>query len=429
MEKGRKNMLNYEFAYILSNPLILFSINKLLESFFDSNKQNKLLKNITLVSFFLITSILLFITRIPMIILCINSILIFILTLCYKSSIIKKIIYTSIIVSLNIVIETIVSIIIGFTNLSAMSNSNFNSIIGLLIIRATLLIISYLLSRYTLSMKKDFVLPKIYYLMFTIVLTGTLYLFISSLESNSITIADIFINGFILLAVNFTMIVLDEKIYNSLLFANEKSKLEQQNIAYENQMDIIQQSTESMRLLKHDFKNHLLMLDKMYETEKNDEAKGYINQVLSGMEHGAFSNSGNFIIDSILNFKLRSLSEQGTTLSISVNVEQTINILACDLTTILSNLLDNAITATLNSDKKILEIGISTKLDNLIILVDNSYDGKIAVENGEYKSTKPFSASHGIGLTSVRKTLQKYDGNLKIDYTSDMFSVSVIIPY
>lgn len=422
-------MLNYEVAYIATNLIYVLSVNKLLEGFFNYEKQNKLCKNVILILFFIVISIVIFITRIPIIIFSINICFVFGLTLCYDTSFQKKLIYSSLICSLILALEVALSMIIGFTNLTAMNNSDFNSIGGLLIIRVVLLIVSYLIGRYTISRKKDFIIPKIYYIMFSIVLTGTLYLFISSLESYYITITDIFINGFILLAVNITMIVIDEKIYNSLLLSNEKIILEQQNTAYENQMDIITQSTETMRLLKHDFKNHLLMLNNMNETNQNDEAKMYINQIITDMDQGAFCTSGNFVIDSILNFKLRALNNQGVNLSISVNVQQTVNILAYDLTAILSNLLDNAITATMKSKEKILEIGISTKFDNLIILIDNSFDGKIIEENGELKTTKPFNASHGLGLISVKKNLEKYDGDLKISYTTDMFSVSVIIPY
>lgn len=429
MEKERRNMLNYETAYILTNFIYIFSVNKLITAFFHFDKKNKITSNIILTVFFIIISGIIFINRMPIMIFSINVCFIFSLTFVYDTSFQKKLICSSLICSLILALESVVSIMIGFTNLSAMSNSEFDSIGGLIANRVILMIISHYLNKYFISTKNNIAIPKLYYLMFTIVLTGTLYLFISSLESNHLTITDVFINGFILLSVNFTMIVTDEKIYNSLLFANEKSKLEQQNIAYENQIDIIHQSIEATRLLKHDFKNHLLMLDKMYETKKNDEAKGYINQVLSGMEHGAFSNSGNFIIDSILNFKLRAINEQNIKLSISINVPQSTNILAHDLTIILGNLLDNAITAISKTNEKILKIAISAKLDNLIILIDNSYDGKIIDENGDFKTTKPFKASHGLGLPSVKKTLANYEGDIQTDYTSDMFSVSVIIPY
>ena len=421
-------MLNYETIYVTTSLIYIFSVNKLLEAFFCSDKQNKLARNIILPIFFLIISIMIFITRVPIVGFITNAILIFTLTLSYDTTFQKRLIYSSLTLSLGFVIELIFAVIYGYTDLSALQNSTFSSISGLIITRTILMIVAYLVNRYRISTKKHLAIPKLYYLAFSIVLTGTSYLFIASLGSNHITIDNIFLSGFILLAVNITMIVVDEKIYNSLIVSNEKKIVEQQNIAYENQLDLINQSIESMRLLKHDLKNHLIMLNEMYESNKTDDAKKYMNKIIFNMDNGVLCNSENFVIDSIINFKLHSIKKD-VNISLSINVPHTINILAHDLTIILGNLLDNAITAALTSSEKILEISISTKFDNLIILIDNSFDGKIIEENGELKTTKPFRSSHGLGLKSVKNTLEQYGGELRIEYTTDMFSISVIIPY
>ena len=70
--------------------------------------------------------------------------------------------------------------------------------------------------------------------------------------------------------------------------------------------------------------------------------------------------------------------------------------MACDLTTILGNLLDNAITYCL---------------------------WKIKRKNIKYKN------NHGLGIKSIQNILEKYDGEMRINYNSDTFSTSVIIPY
>lgn len=148
-----------------------------------------------------------------------------------------------------------------------------------------------------------------------------------------------------LLLVNITMIFIDEKIYKSIIIENEKNILKQQNEALQSQMEIINQSSENIRLLKHDFKNHILMLENLYKGDKSDEINIYINNLLWSIEKETFSNTNNFVIDNILNFKMRSIKNSDIKLSMDINVPITINILAHDLTTILANLLDNAITA------------------------------------------------------------------------------------
>ena len=225
------------------------------------------------------------------------------------------------------------------------------------------------------------------------------------------------------------MIINDEKIYNAIMLKNEQIILRQHNGALENQMEIINQSTEAIRLLKHDFKNHLIMLSNLYKNGGEEEVQLYINTILGEIESETYAHSNNFIIDSIINFKLRSIKETNIRLLISINVPISMDILAHDLTAILGNLLDNALLACKSSDEKILEIKISSKMDHLIILINNSYDGKIINENGNLRTTKLYKDNHGLGITSIKKTLEKYDGEIRTEYTSNRFSASVIIPY
>jgi sensor histidine kinase regulating citrate/malate metabolism len=329
----------------------------------------------------------------------------------------------------------ITSVGIGFLDISALDASSFDSVIGLVLIRTITLITAYLINQYKKSMKKDFSIPKPYYFAVAMILFGTLYLFISSLENDAITLYNVMISGFILIITNVTMIVINEKIYDLMIATNEKNILEQQNIAYENQVVLISQSTENIRSLKHDMKNHLLILNELYAKNKKEEIEDYIGNILEQIEHEAFSKSNNFVIDSILNFKLNEFKNKDIDIDIdiditlNVNIPQVINILAFDLTVILGNLLDNAITAVKQSKIKILDLSISCSRGNLIILMDNSYDGNLIIENGIFKTTKAYKTNHGTGLANIEKSLEKYGGEIRTEYTSDIFSVAVVIPF
>lgn len=422
-------MLIYETVYIVTNTIYIFTISKLFQIFFDEENCNNKLKSVILIFYFFLLSSIIFITRIPIIILTVNLFFLSLLSLSYTSSFQKKIISISFIYAIGIVIELLSSTAFGFFELSGIKNSTFNSISVLIFIRMITLIIVYVLSRYKSSLKKEYNIPKIYYLAFFVVLFGTLYLFISRFTTESITVSHILVSGIILITVNATIIVIDEKIYESIVLENEKKILRKNNEALQNQMEIINQSTEAIKLLKHDFKNHLIMLSTLYKNGETHEIQTYIDTILGNIESEAYANSNNFMIDSIINFKLRSVKSKKINCSVNINVPITLNILAHDLTVVLSNLLDNAITACEKSKQKILDIKITANMGNLIILIDNSYGGKIIDEKGNLKTTKLYKIEHGLGLTSVKKTLEKCDGEIKINYTNDMFSVSVVIPY
>lgn len=422
-------MSAYEIVYILTNILYLFAVNKMLNFMFDKEECKEKSKKIIFIFYYVVLSGLIFITRVPIVIFAINIVFLSFLTLCFKSSVQRKIMSVVLIYSVGLVIELISLAIFGFFEFSGFEDSTFNSITILIFLRVVTLVVVHLITRYKKSLKNSYKISKIYYLTFSIVLFGTLYLFIAQLESQNLTVSKLVISGAILIIVNVTMIIIDDKIYNSIVTENEKNMLKQQNIAYENQMEIINQSTEEIRLLKHDFKNHLLMLSNIYKSDKKEEFELYIDKILGNIENDTISNSNNFVIDSILNFKLRSIKDSDININLDINVPISVDIYAYDLTSILSNLLDNAVTACEKSKDKKLNIKIISKMGNLIILIDNSYDGKIICENGKLKTTKLFKSEHGLGIKSVEKTLEKYGGELRFDYTSNVFSTSVLIPY
>lgn len=56
--------------------------------------------------------------------------------------------------------------------------------------------------------------------------------------------------------------------------------------------------------------------------------------------------------------------------------------------------------------------------NNLLITIENSYRGKLAKGKGEeLRTTKTDTSNHGIGLPSVRRAADKYQGVLSVDTT------------
>ena len=72
---------------------------------------------------------------------------------------------------------------------------------------------------------------------------------------------------------------------------------------------------------------------------------------------------------------------------------------------------------------------ISVSKGNLIVLIDNSYNGNLIISDGKLQSTKHKKEKHGMGISNVEKIAAKYGGEMYIDYNDKIFSVSVIIPY
>ena len=70
---------------------------------------------------------------------------------------------------------------------------------------------------------------------------------------------------------------------------------------------------------------------------------------------------------------------------------------------------------------------VLTIKDSLSINGKNSYKGKLLLNgNGQIITSKQNCRNHGIGLDSVQRIVEKYKGELLIEYIDGIFSVSIL---
>lgn len=91
-----------------------------------------------------------------------------------------------------------------------------------------------------------------------------------------------------------------------------------------------------------------------------------------------------------------------------------------DITALLDNLLENAVESALLTDDKFIDFSICKRNSNfLIIKVSNSCDRKPKYINNILVSSKNTSGMHGIGTRSIKRVVEKYNGNLEMKYDSN----------
>lgn len=200
---------------------------------------------------------------------------------------------------------------------------------------------------------------------------------------------------------------------------------------YQNQLKIIEASEKTFKSLRHDLKNHLIILSNALDQNDLKGARAYLATISSELSClGVLSKTGNRTIDSLINYKLYNTAESKITLDYFSEVPTDLNIDAFDLTVILGNLLDNAQEALSRlSPPKEKKLSVTLKYDSgrLIIKVSNTYDGVIFSSGTKFFTRKKDPALHGIGLSNVRTAISKYDGELEIVHDKDTFTVCAII--
>jgi sensor histidine kinase YesM len=167
----------------------------------------------------------------------------------------------------------------------------------------------------------------------------------------------------------------------------------------------------------------------LIESGDTKETLDYISEIMDDI--GARkdrSSTGNTVIDSIINFKLQEAEQRNIKTNLDLKIPEKLEIPSFDMTVILGNLLDNAIKALdMVKDNPFINLKMKYDKGRLIIQTDNPYEGDIIENEGKIITTHEDKANHGIGLQSVKKVIQKYDGIMNIDHSDNIFSISLML--
>ena len=192
-------------------------------------------------------------------------------------------------------------------------------------------------------------------------------------------------------------------------------------------------SYESNAKLFHDFRNHCGVIRNYLIKGKSEEALGYLDELTGG--GSSYSHevlTGDETIDYLIGSKKTAAEEKGIRFSAEAEFPRNINIKSSDLCAILGNLLDNAIEACAkieDKDRREIHLIIRRIRHMLIVKVENSFDDKPVVVDGEYKTSKTDGGLHGWGIKSARAAAEKYDGYVQSSCKDDVFSTVVTLSY
>lgn len=207
-----------------------------------------------------------------------------------------------------------------------------------------------------------------------------------------------------------------------LKIENEKQEIDTKYL------QIIEQSNKNWGILAHDIKNHLIQIRSM---ENAEEIHSYVDSIAEEVQgYGYIGMSKNKTLDLLIS-KYTNLCE-GSDIKISFDVK-TANlqgIAPTDISTIMNNLLDNAMEAAENSIEKTISVSIFKKQNYEIIKIQNSCDTKPISKGDVLLTTKKEKSLHGYGTQSVIKTVNKYDGIFCWEYleNENIFDVTVMLP-
>lgn len=189
----------------------------------------------------------------------------------------------------------------------------------------------------------------------------------------------------------------------------------------------IKRMQEQSRLLKHDMKNHTMVMLSYFEENKIEEAKSYAGEILDKLNKMyTYVNVGNSLLNYIINHKLSEAKAAGLETKAEIENLAFDYMDGVDFSALLNNVLDNAIKGALSSKDKKLEVKIFSQKGFEIIMVKNSIDGSVLENNPEFVSSKE-EPGHGHGMKQIRSITEKYNGEIDIYEKNHMFVVSIML--
>ena len=236
----------------------------------------------------------------------------------------------------------------------------------------------------------------------------------------------------VIFATIFVLIIICISLYNKFLAIIEentnfriKLELDKMEKEYSAQID---DKLKQLHSLRHDMKNHLIIIYGYATKNETDNICTYINRISNDLSLTNTVDSGSHIVSALIAEKEKKAKSQNIRCEINISTPG-INIDDFSITTVIGNLFDNAITAAEKCTNGWIRLELAQTDSYLSILIENSYTGDIIVKNGEFASTKTDRLSpHGIGIKNVRKIVSDLNGQIDISYADDTFHVDILLP-
>lgn len=239
-----------------------------------------------------------------------------------------------------------------------------------------------------------------------------IYLGLKQQDSNVALISTIFFAADMILGVLLLYFIL--KLADSYEKQKNIELVEMQNRMLSKSLEDTERAFDLWRESIHNYKNNIITLAQLTEQGKTAEVKEYLKDEIQqlGIKMN-YAMTGNKVIDAVLATKKNSAEHKGINFYANGNIPDKCVIDDIDFTNIIGNLLDNAIEAAEKVEKGNVSIVIKPQKKFIIIKVKNSYDGN---KNNELQTTKKDKEYHGIGLKSIKRIVEKYQGEFELEF-------------
>lgn len=195
------------------------------------------------------------------------------------------------------------------------------------------------------------------------------------------------------------------------------------------EFDTLRQMQEQTRQYRHDMRHHFLLLQGLAAKGDVKKIVHYLKTAESDLE--AFTPT-QYCENETVNLLLSSFEtlakQTGVVLSAEACIPEILSISDTEICSLLSNSLENAITAAAAvpiPEKRIVSVKITVYKGKLLLSVKNPYEGKVILHDG---LPQTIQKGHGYGTHNISAIAEFHGGQALFSTDSNMFSLKVMIP-
>ena len=202
--------------------------------------------------------------------------------------------------------------------------------------------------------------------------------------------------------------------------------------AIEESLSVQTQNIQKLRKIRHDLRNHLLNAKILIEKNDTNEAQHILDEIIGQTENiniGITQTTGNSIIDAAAAYKTAVCCNKNIQIECFLENLPELLIDPVDISSVISNLMDNAIEAAEKTSDPYIKIQISMYRKYLTIYVRNSSlnDLQFDINKNELLSTKLDKTLHGYGMQIINDIALKYDGVFQWKFEDGFFIANVLL--
>lgn len=198
----------------------------------------------------------------------------------------------------------------------------------------------------------------------------------------------------------------------------------------ERQLEILEESVESSRRIRHDARHHNAVIAEYTRRGQKEELLQYLKEYEEEIAQGIPEMiCANIAVNNILVAYTRKARSEGIKVTLDVEIGKNLMFPSIDLVAILANAYENAIYACMEVKKHqeeqecFIDLMLKKKKNKLLISCRNTCRIETELKDGQPKS----EFTGGVGVSSIIRTAEKYNGEYDFKNEKGVFVFRLIM--